>query len=137
MGRFYLEGTIVRKDDAEAFKWALKSARQGYIWSQEFVAKLYLDGSGVAKDRSEAMKWLLKAAENGSDGSQCQVGYALASGNGMTKDLIEAYKWYALASEKTNQYAISHLPRVAAEMTPDQIKIAKARVAEFSRTAAK
>ncbi|MBQ7501149.1 SEL1-like repeat protein [bacterium] len=42
---------------AEAFKWYMESAKQGYADAESQVACLYATGSGVGQNNGEAAEW--------------------------------------------------------------------------------
>ncbi len=50
-------------DDAKAYGWFIKAARQGHVGAQLAVATHLLAGRGVAMDREAAGDWLVRAAE--------------------------------------------------------------------------
>src|SRR5712671_2238225 len=51
----YLLGELgVKQDDAEAARWAQKSADQGNSDAEALLAGLYLDGVGVPQDETKA-----------------------------------------------------------------------------------
>ena len=55
------------EDDAEAVKWYLKSAFQGYDLAQFAVALHYFLGSGVPQNKIECLAWLNIAAIKGDE----------------------------------------------------------------------
>jgi tetratricopeptide (TPR) repeat protein len=98
----------------EAFKLALRKARQGLAASQHFVGNAYYDGNGVEKNLKEAFKWSMKAAEQGHAQAQFMVGNAYYDGDGVEQNLKEAFKWYMKAAEQGHDEAqynvgIAHL----------------------------
>ena len=64
-GNCYFAGRGIEKDEAEAFKWFLKSAEHGYAVAQYTVGSCYFTGRGVPLNKEEAVPWLRKAAAQG------------------------------------------------------------------------
>ena len=94
------------KDYAEAAKWYLKAADQGYVGAQVQLGQMYLSGAGVPPDPVEGVKWLRKAAQQG-DPSIARVyplmgriyGPGLGPKQGdIMQDWVEAYFWYSLGA---------------------------------------
>ena len=75
MGKNYHYGRgPFRKDEATAFRWWMKSAKQGYAEGQKSVSSAYLFGNGVKEDRSKWKYWLEKAAHGGLASAQESMG---------------------------------------------------------------
>jgi uncharacterized protein len=108
LGTLYLQGLGVREDDAEAEKWFLRAAEQGYAPAQVLVGMIYsMDGKGF--NYAEAAKWYLKAAEQGDKPAQVAIGEMYEFGQGVKKDDAEAMKWYLKAAEHGNGKAQYHV----------------------------
>ena len=60
----------VLKDSAEAVKWLLKSAEQGYALAQNNLGVMYYNGDGVLKDSVEAHAWYNNASANGYEAAK-------------------------------------------------------------------
>lgn len=88
------------KDSAEAVKWYLKAADQGYAEAQNNLAVSYRNGQGVPQDYGEAIKWYRKAADQGLAGAQHGLGAMYANGQGVPKDYAEAVKWFRKAADQ-------------------------------------
>ena len=69
LGRCYGKGHGVAEDDAQAFLWYQKSARQDYGKAQYRVGKAYLKGKGVAADEKQARTYLRRAVKNEKSGA--------------------------------------------------------------------
>ena len=74
MGYRYATAQLVGKDLAEAMKWFLKAAEQGYAMAEYQVGSMYLRGEGVAVDYVIGNQWTLKAAGKGVAGAQFNIG---------------------------------------------------------------
>ena len=70
LGRYYLFGKGVEKDEKEAVKWLRKSAEQGVAKAQYNLGVLYANGDSVPQNNAKAVDWLRKAAEQGDDKAQ-------------------------------------------------------------------
>lgn len=96
----YEEGKGVKSIPAEAVKWYLKSAEQGYANAQCNLGNCYSYGRGVTQSYTEAVKWYMKAAEQGLARSQYKLGFCYAKGYGVIKSYVEAVKWFRKAAEQ-------------------------------------
>jgi TPR repeat protein len=130
IGRMYVKGQGVPKDDAEAVKWfrkaneqskALKAynsgdfalafktfqplAAQGQVMAAYILGLMYANGQGVTENYVEALKWLQKAAEQGEAKAQFSVGVIYSKGFGVPQNYAEAFKWYRRSADQG--YAIA------------------------------
>jgi len=55
----------VAKNDREALKWFMRSARQSNSQAQYQVGLMYAAGRGVAQNDAEAVRWFRRAATQG------------------------------------------------------------------------
>ena len=115
VGKCYLEGQGVPKDDDEARKWFRKAANQNNVWAKVRLAELgdaicmtevgdcYYSGSAESqnlhRNPDEAYKWYLKSAEGGYHWGYYNVGKCYVEGLGVAKDDNEARKWFRKAEE--------------------------------------
>lgn len=127
LGLCLLDGTAVKEDDAEGFKWLLWAANQGHVGAQNAVAACYFSGEGVQADENKAAQWWIKAAEGGDPlalwtlgwmqwktpelaieswrdsarkgfyEAQVDLAAAYLWGIGVEVDQAEAFKWISLA----------------------------------------
>jgi uncharacterized protein len=109
-------------DEAEAFKWGLKSARQGFPGGETYVALSYYSGAGVEKNLAQSAKWLSDAADKGESFAQLWLGFFYAKGEGVPKDSIKAYIWLDLALIQGLKQAAAPLIEVSKSLTPDQLE---------------
>ena len=109
LARMYLNGWGVKKDYAEAWKWAQKAAAQGNSDGQNVLGVALNNGFGVAKDGMEAVKWFRKAAALGNANAQNNLGLAYFKGQGVAKDEAESVKWFRKAAEQGNANAQAQL----------------------------
>ena len=66
LGRMYLQGRVVARDEAEAEKWYRAAAERGDAKAQNVLGILYAEGQGVARDLVEAYRWFTLAAAQDS-----------------------------------------------------------------------
>jgi TPR repeat protein len=77
----YLLGELgLKQDDAEAARWAQKSADQGNADAEALLAGLYLDGVGVPQDEAKATL-LIDRAMSQKNGMAFYVGAHMARGH--------------------------------------------------------
>lgn len=86
------------RNEAEAAKWILKSAKEGYTEAQHSIAIYYEYGksaAGIKKDPKEAVRWYRAAAQGGNVEAQYSLGKCYEEGyGGLPKDMAEAFLWY-------------------------------------------
>ena len=90
LGRCYLRGVGVGKDELEAVKWIRKAADQGYANAQYDLGSMYEKSQGVPKDENEALKWFRQAAEQGHVAAETKVLIAKAFPNRATNSAGKA-----------------------------------------------
>ncbi len=94
LGMAYREGKLVPKNEAEASRWWLKSAEQGYVPAERAYGSMLL-----AKDSPAAETWLLRAAEQGDADAQLWLGVGYEKNSFGTTDIDKEMKWYRRAAE--------------------------------------
>ena len=115
LGRCYLKGEGVAKDEVEAVKWFRTAADQGDIFAHYYLGRCYSKGEGVAKDEVEAAQLYRIAADGGHIFAQYHLGVCYGQGQGVAKDEVEAMKWYYKAGDKGDVFAQYDLGRCYAE----------------------
>lgn len=105
LGAAYFNGQVVKKDDAQAFAWLMKSASQGNADAGLAVAYLYLNGIGTPKNPAEAFNWYSKLAVQGVPRAEYCVAELYANGYGVTRDYRQSIAWYRKAAETGNASA--------------------------------
>ena len=100
--------------------WSEKSAEQGYAPAQARMGTIFHEGLGVERDPQRAARWFLQAAHQGHAGAQAMIGAALHLGSGVPADRQNAARWLAVSAFQGNPMAQAYLPRVTAELTPDE-----------------
>jgi TPR repeat protein/class 3 adenylate cyclase len=102
LGRRYLDGIGVAKDQAEALRWYRKAAELGSGRAMTFLGLCYANGLGVPRDYSEAVNWFRKSAEGGDPEGAVALGHAYFLGHGVTADDEAAVKWFRRAAENND-----------------------------------
>ena len=120
VGDCYYHGTAERQGEedfrAEAYRWYMKAAEQGYEWGYFNVGKCYREGVGVEQNIEAAKEWYRKAAnmdnfwasmklaELGVADQMNHVGdcyyHGTAERQGEEDFRAEAYRWYMKAAEQ-------------------------------------
>lgn len=79
---------------AEAHKWFLKAARQGYAPAEVNLAVLLFAGWGTQANAGEALYWLRAAAEQGYAPAIFDLGIVYLQGCGVRRDYGEAFHFF-------------------------------------------
>lgn len=109
---YYYQGKNVPQNYAIALQWLQKSAKQGYVKAQGWLAAMYDKGDknvGISQDYSAAMLWYRKAADQGNDIAQLNLGVLYASGHGVPINDALAIQWYRKAAAQGNVNAKRNL----------------------------
>ena len=103
LGLMYEEGDSVERNNAESYKWYLRSATQGVAQAQYRLGLLYDFGQGVPRNAAEAAKWYKLAAMRDHPEAQYQFGRMHYSGlGGLTADLDKAFEFFQRAAKQGN-----------------------------------
>jgi TPR repeat protein len=97
LGRLYLDGGMLSRDNGRAFQWLLRAARQGDLESQTAIADLYREGRGIPQDSVEAAHWYGAAADR-SPYAAWRLGRLFETGDGVARNLHRAAELYEAAS---------------------------------------
>ena len=108
----------------DAFKvaryWSEKAAEQGNADAQMRLGTIFHEGLGVPQDPKLATWWWSQAAQQGHAGAQAMLGTAYHLGIGVPVDLQNASRWLAVSAYQGNPIAKIYLPRVIADLTPEE-----------------
>ena len=103
LGLMYEEGDNVEKNNAESYKWYLRSASQGVAEAQYRLGLLYDFGQGVPKNEAEAAKWYKLAAMRDHPEALYQFARMHYSGlGGLSPDLNKAFDFFRRAAKQGN-----------------------------------
>lgn len=130
MGYCYERGHGIGQNNQEAARWYQRGVEAGDLNSIANMARFYENGVGIDKDLEKAAALYRDAAEQGEPFSQISLGSLYRAGLGVKKDLVEAYKWTSMATSRGFGQEI--LVLLEKEMTAEQLKEAKSRVADAS-----
>lgn len=108
-----------------------RSAAAGHTDAMTAIANAYQQGQGVRADAEAAVYWYRRAAERGNAVAQMNLGDLASKGEGMQRDAVEAYVWLGLAAAQGNLWARQRQHQVAADLSPEEIAGADARIRDF------
>lgn len=111
LGRFYADGTEVKKDLTQARQLYERALSTGYLSAGVDLGMLYWQGLGVAKDYSRAAALFKKAADWGSPWGEYDYGLSLTNGQGVAQDLAQGVRWFRLAALQGHLDATMRLAR--------------------------
>ena len=131
LGFMYARGLGVQQDFKEAVKWQRKAADQGYKNAQYSLGLAYYYGQGVQQDFKEAVTWYRKAADQGYAKAQYKLGVMYDNGEGVLEDYVTAYAWWNIAAANGSKSAKDNKPKIANDMTPEQIAKAEELLIEM------
>lgn len=134
IGLMYNQGHAVEQNKNNAAKWYALASEQGHVAAKWRLAMLYYHGSGLVQDYQKAAELYHSAAQLGDIYSQKALGLMYSKGFGVPKDNIMAYSWFQIASENGFKLAKKYLSKVAKEITPEEIAIARAMAKECKLT---
>ncbi len=93
LGKNLGDGQAGTRNPAQAFKYTMQAAEQGYVPAEEAVGMMYADGKGVEQNYDEAGKWWVKAAEGGNLRAANNAAQLYRNGEGVRRDRTIADKW--------------------------------------------
>ena len=134
LGEFYLNGTIVKRDEKLALEWLKKASEKGDKIAkqtiddfeqeknalqkmlaeeavshdaklQREIARKYLHN----KEPEKAVLWYRKSADQGYADAQNALAFRYYKGEGVQKDFTEAVKWWQKAAEQGNSTSQCYL----------------------------
>ena len=126
LGRMYLNGQGVPKNDSQAVDWFRKAAKQGDPLAQYYLGLMYYnEKGGVPRDYSQAAGLYRKAAEQGLPDAQFYLGVMYEHGEGVKKNLVLAHMLYNLAAVNGEKTAKDNRDGITSQLTPAQLNEAK------------
>ena len=124
--------TAARQGHTNALQWVIKAAEKGASDAQDELGVMYATGQGVRKDLGEGLKLFREAARQGHANSQFNLAVMYAKGEGVPQDDAESYAWLSVAATNGQENAKNVLPKVKADLTPDQLAAARKRATELT-----
>jgi hypothetical protein len=119
LGKMYLMGQGVSKNEAQAMKWFKASGAQSNAEAQFFVGSMYLLPH---KDVGEGLRWLRLSAEQGNQDAQLILGKGYLQGSPeLPRDPVQAEMWLRLAAKDNLPFYGSQLASAEKQMSREQI----------------
>ena len=101
LGRMYLNGQGVPKNDSQAVDWFRKAAKQGDPGAMSYLGQMHYKGLIVEQDYSQAADFLRKAAAQGDALAQYYLGLMYYNEKGgVPRDYSQAAGLYRKAAEQ-------------------------------------
>ena len=100
IGQCFATGNGVKKDDAQAYGWYVKSAEKDNLDGIIHMADAQFNGTGTKQDKNAAGKAYERAAKKGSPYGIFMQGQCHEGGFGVEKNLTSAYACYLNAMQK-------------------------------------
>lgn len=101
----YLDKDNLLYDPAEAVRWLLLSAAQGYEYAQYRLGKLYLLGNEIEQDFPQAESWLEKASDQGNSYAKYSLAKIHLAGLAQISDEHKAVRLLRESADGGNQWA--------------------------------
>lgn len=106
VGKFYLYGRGVTKNEEKAFEWFMHSANNGSLEGNHWLAVCYNEGLGVERNPKEAFKRYTLSAEQGFAESQVRLGIHYMCGDDVApKDVKKAMGYFISSANQGNALA--------------------------------
>ena len=100
VGQCFATGNGVKKDDAQAYGWYVKSAEKDNLDGIIHMADAQFNGTGTKQNKNAAGKAYERAAKRGSPYGIFMQGQCHEEGFGVEKNLTSAYACYLKAMQK-------------------------------------
>jgi TPR repeat protein len=130
-GLMYNHGQGTAVDNTKAKAWYEKAAKLGNPSAMNNLGVMYEKGEGIPKNEAEAAKWYQKASFWGLRDAMYNLGELYREGRGVSRDPVEAYYYYTLAAIRGDQDAAQLRQAIGKTLTPDQMAIAKKKLAKL------
>ncbi len=132
LAKLYEAGIGVSVDPDMARQLTERAARSGNRIAMHDLGLYYAEGrGGVDRNLQTALSWFEKAAERGVVDSQYNLGILFGSTPEIPKDPVASFVWFSIAAAQGDQFAGNQLEALEAQLSADQLKQAKSRVAGF------
>jgi TPR repeat protein len=133
MGLMYARGFGVKKDMQAAHRWWSFAAAAGDPGAQYNLGVSFASGEGVAQDYAQAAEWYTRAARRTHVQAQFNLGMLYHEGKGVAKDPVRAYFWVKVAALQGDELAQDALQKVAAGMSPGEVREAEAQAEDWMK----
>ncbi len=114
LGDFYVDGTVLLRDYAEAAKLYCEAADAGLVDAQVNCGLVYQSGQGVEPDAAKALANFERAAEQGSIVAINLAATAYVNGDGADVDHEKAKMLFEKGAEQGNGLSFYELARLLA-----------------------
>jgi TPR repeat protein len=112
-------------DQSVVYSFALDAASAGISEGQALLGTVFHEGIGVSRSPEQAFRWFRAAAVQQHAGAAAMLGVGYDVGAGCPVDKIQAAKWILRAAALQSPIAAAYWPRLARELTPQQVEEAK------------
>lgn len=129
MAERYFAGQGVDVDRAEAVRWLAVASKNGSAEAQVLLGDCYAKGDTVGQNYAQAGSCYSAAAKQGDPLGRQRLAGLYRDGKGTPKDPIRAY--VILSRAKGHALVDKDLKDIVDSFTPEQLKIAQARLAEL------
>jgi TPR repeat protein len=100
VGKRYVTGNGVPRDDEKARYWFTLCAKAGDMLCQSNIASMIMTGRGGGQSFAEGIRWLKAAADQGDAQSQYNLGREYETGGKVKVNIGEAVKFYQMAADQ-------------------------------------
>jgi len=101
----YLDKDSPLYDPAEAVRWLLLSAEQGYEYARYRLGKLYLIGDEIEQDFPQAESWLEQASDQGNSYAKYSLAKMHLANLAQNSDVHKAIRLLRESANSRNQWA--------------------------------
>ena len=123
LGNVLSRDVLENADYAQAAEWYRLAASQGDGEAMLELSELYRSGRGVLKDYNEAWRLMQGAAEAGYHEAQRRIAIERFSGSdGLQRDHDEGLRWYRLSAYQGNEFALTRLADIYANLRDESIQ---------------
>ena len=117
-------------EDAELFDHLEGKAGGGDVEAMYELGWRSALGMGLPQDDPVGVKWLKAAAEAGHMLARNNLGARYLAGDGVEQSYLEAYVWFSRAAAQGDRKAGKNRDTVAANLSPQELEQAQARLQE-------
>ncbi|MBR2374230.1 MAG: sel1 repeat family protein, partial [Lentisphaeria bacterium] len=125
MGRIYLQGRLVPKDEMKAYEYFKYGSERGNVEAKYYLALCLRNGWGCRADLKEAAALALAAADAGDSYAQLLYGTFLRDGIGVPANTVSAMNYFERSAKQGNKHAksmLSDLISKARDISADSAK---------------